>query len=136
MCFGIRVPIEIWAKAVGIRYGDVRSKKCEFCNTTGQEGNFCSNCGNDLRRNPVDVGPREVIELTHRLGKAPPRSISLVADGQDMCVCQVLAEGLDRAEFDKPMEHFAWKGIANEIGAYVAAQGLSTSPARLFAIAE
>lgn len=136
ICFGLSLEAAKVAQALGVRYGDVKSKKCVFCGKDSPpKANFCWNCGSSTKMDASSVGPAEVVELALRKNP-PPRSLTLIPHEQDICVCQVLgASESTLAMFDKPVAHFPWTEVGAVISAYAASIGNTSDGPRPFLFA-
>lgn len=121
LCFGVLVPAPQWARVIGVKYGEVKSKKCNFCGMKSDpKNNFCGNCGMDIRKDVSSIGPAEIIEITLAKGMVPPRPLQIMALKNDVCVCQVLGEGDGGvAEFSIHPGHAPWDSISNLIMGYL-----------------
>ena len=137
LCFGVRIDAARMAASIGAHYGKVKYATCPFCGANGVGGNFCSNCGTDVRKGLAEIGPGEVVELvmSQHYGE-PPRPLALVAHGQSVCVCQVLSSSDDGlAEASRAPRHYQWEEVASVIRGYVAKFGVMDAEPKLFAIA-
>jgi hypothetical protein len=136
LCFGIKVNAARWAAAIGIQYGQAKFQTCPFC-SSGASGNFCSNCGQDLRKGLPEIGPEEVATLTEMHWVSPPRPLVLMPLKDELCICQVLASADGPiASAARPPKQYQWDGVASAIASYVAAAGVTDVEPRLLAITE
>jgi hypothetical protein len=123
ICFGICLEPPRVAAALGVKYGDVKAKKCPFCGKEGSaKANFCWNCGTGLRTDVAAIAAPEVVELV-MLHRPPPRSVTVFHFEQVVFVCQVLAENETCAKFEKPVAHFPWLAVRSAITQYAATIG-------------
>jgi hypothetical protein len=138
LCFGVKIDAARLAAAIGAHYGEVKYSTCPFCLVQKTTlGNFCSNCGADVRKGLAEIGPSEVVELTLLSRGQPPRPLALVAHGHYVYVCQVLASSDDGlAEASRAPRHYQWDSVEGVIRAYVAQFGITDAEPRIFAMAE
>jgi hypothetical protein len=135
LCYGIKEQASLLAAALGVQYGDYLNQKCDFCATSFiTKVNFCSNCGHDMRADVTQVSTKDIVELAMLRAGAPPRSVSLFCFGEEVCICQVLAEGQLEAVFPRSVETHRWKDVANALSNYAGKIGLTNVTPYLFAI--
>lgn len=148
LCFGMQIDSTEWAKALNIKMGESKAPKCEFCHEANTNNtNFCGNCGSDLRRDAVELGPVQIIDLTIMAHREPPRNVKLLPwvgtddDGNAInsmiYVCRELASSADGvASLGVSPAFFSWKEVGNEIKRYVSELGIDPVDPFLFAMTE
>ena len=132
LCFGIRIELPYLISSLGIKQGDVVFQKCPFCDAANEnKGNFCSNCGSDIRKLDGDLRALDILDFMVR-EEPPPRTISVLPYSDRienevvdfLCVCWVMGEEKKGvagvAEYDKPIAYANWKAIENAIRSHVA----------------